>query len=62
MLIFQHEDGNFLDPATIYEIICTEFPSQKMDPELHSIFTEAIVHGPYSDEIKTDLACHSKWG
>ncbi len=45
-----HEDDHFLDPATIDKIICAEFPSREADPELHSIITAAMVHGPCGDE------------
>jgi hypothetical protein len=50
LLQFLHADDHFLNPATIDKIICAKFPSHKADPELHSIITAAMVHGPCGDE------------
>jgi hypothetical protein len=50
LLFFLHEDDHFFDPATIDEIICAEFLSREVDPELHDIITTAMMHGPCNDE------------
>jgi hypothetical protein len=68
LLLFLHDNDHFLDPATIDEIICVEFPSRKDDPELHSIITAAMVHGLCRDEdpncpcMTRQVGENFKWG
>jgi hypothetical protein len=59
MLLFLYKDNHFLDLATIDKIICTEFPSREADPELHSIITAVMVHGPCGDE-SPECPCMSR--